>query len=130
VVLTPVPLLCDVPDGNGHDSKQTEDHERIVPAPLNCPLVRQPQLAEALDGGELTVTPATYARLPMEDYAEAVSTERGRCFRFIRDDYGRATQCPQPIIATGWLEIGGEWHFVDSCGRHAAQIRERGSLTT
>jgi hypothetical protein len=66
--------------------------------------------------------------LTMEDYAEAVSTERGRCFRLIRDDYGRATQCPEQIIATGWRQIGDEWHLVDSCGHHSAQLRKRGPL--
>ncbi len=64
----------------------------------------------------------------VEDYAEAVSTERGRCFRFIRDDYGRATQCPEPIITTGWLQIEREWNEVDSCRHHSAQLRKRGQF--
>jgi hypothetical protein len=64
----------------------------------------------------------------MEDYAEAVSTERGRCFRFIRDERGRATQCPERITASGWLEVGGKWYLVDSCGHHSAQLRKRGPL--
>lgn len=60
------------------------------------------------------------------DYAGAVTTERGRCFRMIHDDYGRPTHCPKPPLATGWTQIGSNWYPVDACGEHSAQLLKRG----
>jgi hypothetical protein len=48
------------------------------------------------------------------DYAGAVSTDRGRCFRHIYDPYDEPDRCNGPVIPTGWLEVGGAWYFVDS----------------
>lgn len=45
------------------------------------------------------VTPRCY--LPPMDYAQAVSVERGRCFRYADDGEGKPTKCPEPVIATG-----------------------------
>jgi hypothetical protein len=40
------------------------------------------------------------------DYASAVAVDRGKCFRFIYDEHGKPTKCPEPPIATGWLQVG------------------------
>jgi hypothetical protein len=60
------------------------------------------------------------------DYAGAVAVYRGECFRFIYDEHGKPTKCPEPPIATGWLQVGPKWHEVDSCSEHSAQLRRRG----
>jgi hypothetical protein len=60
------------------------------------------------------------------DYAGAVAVDRGRSFRFIYDGHGKPTKCPEPPIATGWLQVGPKWHEVDSCGEHSAQLTSRG----
>jgi hypothetical protein len=60
------------------------------------------------------------------DYAGAVSVDRGRCYRFVYDEHGKPTGCPETPIATGWLQVGAKWHEVDSCGEHSAQLRHRG----
>ena len=52
----------------------------------------------------------------MQDYAGAVSGERGRCFRFVTDPDGKPVNCPERVIASGWLKIGDRWHEVDACG--------------
>ena len=61
------------------------------------------------------------------DYAGACSTDRGRCFRFIYDEHGKPENCPEPLTATGWLQIEPKWHQVDSCAEHAGQLRRVGS---
>jgi hypothetical protein len=61
------------------------------------------------------------------DYAQAVSTERGRCFRWVYDDTGKPTNCPGAVIASGWLRID-RWYEVDACAEHSGQLRFRGSL--
>ncbi len=60
------------------------------------------------------------------DYAGAVSTERVRCFRFIYDADRKPDNCPQSLVATGWLQIGPKWHPVDGCGEHSAQLLNMG----
>ena len=56
------------------------------------------------------------------DYAGAVSTQRGRCHRYIYDDQGKPADCPKPPLATGWTQIGPKWHPVDTCTEHATQL--------
>ena len=60
-------------------------------------------------------------RMAGEDYAKAVSGERGRCFRYVYDDNGKPGHCWRPITTTGWLYAAYErtWTYVDSCERHA-----------
>jgi len=60
------------------------------------------------------------------DYAGAVSTQRGRCFRFITDPDGKPDNCPEPPIATGWTQIGSKWWQVDACHEHATQLMKPG----
>ncbi len=57
------------------------------------------------------------------DYAGAVSTERGRCFRFIYDEHGKPENCPQPLTATGWIKVD-RWYEVDACAEHSTQLRK------
>ncbi len=66
------------------------------------------------------------ATLPRMDYAGAVAVDRGGCFRFIYDEHGKPTKCPEPPISTGWIQVGPRWHEVDSCSEHSAQLRRRG----
>jgi hypothetical protein len=61
------------------------------------------------------------------DCAGAISTERGRCFRFVYDEQGKPENCPAPIAATGRLKVGPRWHEVDACAEHAAQLRQHGT---
>jgi hypothetical protein len=60
------------------------------------------------------------------DYVGAVSTQRGRCFRFVYDEHDKPDNCPQPITDVGWIKIGARLHQVDSCAEHAAQLRQGG----
>jgi hypothetical protein len=64
-----------------------------------------------------------------QDYAEAVSAERGRCFRFVYDEHGKPDRCPAPVTRVGWLYLAYErkWHPVDSCKRHVSQLEQRPS---
>ena len=64
------------------------------------------------------------------DFAQAVSVHRGRCFRWVYDDHGRPTTCPQAVIASGWLKVGERWHEIDACGEHSGELRFRGRLGT
>lgn len=66
------------------------------------------------------------ATLPHVDYAGAVSTQRGRCFRFITNRDGKPENCPAPLVATGWLQVGPKWYQVDSCAQHSAELQRRG----
>lgn len=66
------------------------------------------------------------ATVPDMDYAGAVSVDRGRCYRFVYDEHGKPAHCPEPLIASGWLQVGPKWYQVDSCGEHSAQLRRRG----
>ena len=59
------------------------------------------------------------------DYAGACSTERGRCFRFVYDEFGKPARRIQPLAVVGWTQIGPRWHQVDACAEHAAQLRLR-----
>jgi hypothetical protein len=53
-------------------------------------------------------------------YANAFSADRGRCFRWVRDDIGRPTRCPTKVSTRGWWQDGsGRWWLVDSCEEHA-----------
>jgi len=71
---------------------------------------------------------ASHARRSLDgmDYAGAVSTQRGRCHRYIYDDQGKPANCPKPPVATGWTQIGPKWHQVDACTEHANQLRKLG----
>jgi hypothetical protein len=62
-----------------------------------------------------------------EDYAGAVSAERGRSFRFVYDEHGKPEQCQEAITETGWFYISynHRWHLVDSCERHVSQLEKR-----
>ena len=66
----------------------------------------------------------------VDDFARAVSVERGRCARWVYDSFGRATNCPEPVIASGWLQVGQRWHHVDACSAHSGELRRRGPLAT
>jgi hypothetical protein len=57
------------------------------------------------------------------DYAGAVSTQRGRCFRFVYDKQGKPANCPQPIEVVGWTKLD-RWYEVDACVEHSAQLRK------
>jgi hypothetical protein len=63
---------------------------------------------------------------PGMDYAGAVSTQRARCFRFVYDDQGKPANCPKPLVATGWTQIGPAWNQVDACTEHATQLMKPG----
>ncbi len=45
----------------------------------------------------------------------------------IRDEHGKPTECPEPLVASGWVlaEFTGRWHYVDACQRHASQLLDR-----
>jgi hypothetical protein len=62
-----------------------------------------------------------------QDYAGAVSAERGRCFRFVYDENGKPERCSAPITGTGWLYLtySRKWHTVDACERHKSQLQDR-----
>jgi hypothetical protein len=62
-----------------------------------------------------------------EDYARAVSADRGRCFRWIHDFQGQPTRCPAPITRNGWFYLSYErkWYLVDSCEGHVSQLEAR-----
>lgn len=62
-----------------------------------------------------------------QDYAGAVSAERGRCFRFVYDEHGKPERCPEPMTRTGWLYLvhPWKWYPVDSCERHVGQLEKR-----
>ncbi len=62
-----------------------------------------------------------------EDYAGAVSADRGRCFRFCYDEHGKPARCPEPITVTGWLYLSYHrtWFPVDRCERHVDQLEKR-----
>lgn len=62
------------------------------------------------------------------DYGGSVSTDRGRCFRWIYDDQGKPDNCPQSVVASGLLQVGDRWYGVDSCGEHSGQLRKRGRV--
>ena len=63
------------------------------------------------------------------DYAGACRAQRdGRCFRFITDADGKPDNCPQALVARGWLQIGPKWWQVDACYEHATQLRKPGPL--
>jgi hypothetical protein len=59
----------------------------------------------------------------MEDYAGAVSADRGRCFRSVDDSHGRSQPCPRPVIASGRLQVGPSWVEVGACYHHSSQLR-------
>ena len=46
----------------------------------------------------------------MEDFAGTVRTDRRRCVRFVTDPDGKPVKCPRRPIASGWLQVGREWH--------------------
>jgi hypothetical protein len=58
------------------------------------------------------------------DYAGAVITERGRCFRFVCNEHGKPDLCREPLAATGWLKIGPRWCQVDAWAEHSIQLRQ------
>lgn len=64
----------------------------------------------------------------IDDFARAVSVESGRCFGWVYDTFGRATTCREPVIASGWLQVGQRWHGVDACSAHSGELRRRGPL--
>ena len=68
--------------------------------------------------------------MSVDDFARAVSVERGRCARWVYDSFGRAANCPEPVIASGWLQVGQRWHHVDACAAHSGELRRRGPLAT
>jgi hypothetical protein len=95
--------------------------------PTNASIRRFHRLADAAQATPLSLNRSQGgATLPLMDYAGAVAVDRGRCFRFIYDEHGKPTKCPEPPIATGWLQVGPKWHQVDSCDEHSAQLRRRG----
>ena len=55
-----------------------------------------------------------------------IGSDQGRCFGFVDDPDGKPVNCPDIVIASGWLKVGDTWHEVDACGRHSAQLRSRG----
>ena len=75
-------------------------------------------------GGDL----ASGTLMFVDDFARAVSVESGRCFRWVYDSFGRATTCPEAVIASGWLQVGKRWHRVDACSEHSGELRRRGPL--
>jgi hypothetical protein len=62
-----------------------------------------------------------------QDYTGAVSTERGRCFRLVYDEFGKPSHCSQPVTRNGWLYLAypRKWYPVDSCQRHVNQLAAR-----
>jgi len=61
-----------------------------------------------------------------QDYAGAWHAERGICHRFVYDEHGKPSVCPERIVATGWLvDYKGHWKAVDACARHAPQLEKR-----
>jgi hypothetical protein len=44
-----------------------------------------------------------FSNLAGEDYAGAVSADRGRCFRYVHDVHGKPERCSAAIIGAGWL---------------------------
>jgi hypothetical protein len=57
------------------------------------------------------------------DYAQAVSVERGRCFKWVYDVQGKPKRCPEPLTVTGWVKIDRR-HEVDACAEHSIQRRQ------
>jgi hypothetical protein len=56
------------------------------------------------------------------DYAQAVSVDRGRCFRYVDDGQGKPDRCLEAVVTSGWLKVD-RWCEVDACSQHAAQLR-------
>ena len=46
------------------------------------------------------------------DYAGAWSAERDGCHRFVYDDNGKPTECPEPPVRVGWRYAANtrSWH--------------------
>jgi hypothetical protein len=62
----------------------------------------------------------------VEDYAGAWHAERGRCHRFVYDEHGKPTSCPDPPVAVGWRQdYRGRWFAVDACEQHRSQLEKR-----
>ncbi len=51
-----------------------------------------------------------------------ISIERGYCLGFLSDPDNTSVDCTEPIIGSGWLQIGDSWHEVDACEHHSAQL--------
>jgi hypothetical protein len=48
----------------------------------------------------------------VDDYAQTVSVLSGRCFKWVDDGAGEPTNSPEPVVASGWLQVGERWHRV------------------
>ena len=64
----------------------------------------------------------------MDDFTSPFSPERGRCFRFVDIRNGHTVACDADVLASGWVELDGQWYQVDSCNRHSGELRSRGKL--
>ncbi len=61
-----------------------------------------------------------------DHYAEAVFSERGRCWRFvIKPGEGQPMHCPAPVTHKGRFKLrGGRWVAVWSCEGHLFGVIE------
>jgi hypothetical protein len=68
--------------------------------------------------------------MSLPHYAEAFTTSRGRCFRFIAGDDPRRQGQPSPCLALvavrGTFRAPDGRHYrVDSCSGHAGRLQDR-----
>ena len=62
--------------------------------------------------------------MTMNLYANAFSSEAGRCFRFVYEpSTSRPMHCPGAVVRRGWWQDnGGYWWAVDACSEHASHL--------
>lgn len=65
--------------------------------------------------------------MTLTHYAEAFTSERGRCFRLVEDDgrRGQPTHCENPVVWRGTFKANdGKSYGVDSCDGHAHDLHK------
>jgi hypothetical protein len=63
----------------------------------------------------------------MAHYAEALSVQPGKCFRFIHNGAGHAQHCPEPVTRHGTFVDGkGKRWEVDACNDHVEEAKSAG----
>ncbi len=67
--------------------------------------------------------------MEQEHYADAFTTTRGRCFRFVAEDprrQGQPSPCLAPVTVRGTFRAPDGRHYrVDSCAGHAGPLQDR-----
>jgi hypothetical protein len=76
----------------------------------------------------------TLVRMELAHYAEAFTTQRGRCWRFVAGDdprrQGQPSPCLERVTMRGTFRPPDNRHWrVDSCPGHAGSLRDRRPIT-